>query len=429
MSAQSTSYRFAMVKNNAAGKVIMYPAAYQEDNPNYLTDLINKYPFYDVYYTTNCTFEKPTKARPENIKELGIFVIDIDDHWTGSMTKQRAQALNELLIMDHYNKDIPMPYFVHWTGRGLQIHIKINAITDVIKYQEVYNALVRLVSEAVWSYPEFMLSSVESEHKKLKFDPIWPGHPFRAEGSWNTIGEVRSEGIYRNGNAVYDIDGLIDDFIPDVHEVTRKLVEGSSTIDPLNKQVFKSKRKGWSAKTLIQAQINDLIKLQLSRNEIACIQGLYSNDHNIGHRNNTLFYYGLLCAHLYTDTQKVYDSMLDYNKNYRQPQEPKEVEDTYNSVMRNITKYGTPSNRKMINALNITPEEQLTLDAIISKTEVKKRTVVRVKRHKAQKRAQRAKQKDSVMLQARALHLAGYSYKAIAQSLNISVGSAFNYCK
>jgi hypothetical protein len=151
---------------------------------------------------------------------------------------------------------------------------------------------------------------------------------------------------------------------------------------------------------------------------------------NHGTRDYMLLFYGALCQREYNNSQTIYNKMCELNELFKQVPDDhidsRELQKIYKHLVRSDY---TPSNAAMINYFKISSDEMQLLETIINKPEVKRRKSIRDSRYKASKAAERAKQKDSIKLQARSLHLTGLSYKEIAQSLNISVGTAFNYCK
>jgi hypothetical protein len=373
----------------------------------------------DTYITPN-EFKLPTSRTKDNVGTLKEIFIDIDDHMSGGFTQQSAEEIVEQL-QDHFNKEIPTPSKVIFSGRGLHYYISLTNETDVAKYELVAKRIATVIDDYVGRYKVLGHAEIHTDKAAIGANRL-----IRAEGTYNTKANASTTRIY-NSSAQYSLNDLIDNFIPALHEISTGTKSATEALNEATGRVYKPYRKEYTLTTWLYAAIDDLKTIQSHRNDnVRLTNGAYKVG-NVGARNVMLFYFGLLCKKAYNNTLEVYESMVAFNKHYTHLLDDLEVETVYKHVI--VYNYKAPRAQTMIDKLNILPEEQRALRTLISKPEVQRRKRLSDSRYKAARTAQRAKQKDSVMLQARTLHLAGYSYKAIAQSLNISVGSAFNYCK
>jgi len=372
----------------------------------------------DTYITPN-EFKTPYSRTKDNVGTLKEIFIDIDDHMRG-FTLQDAEVIVAQL-QDHFNKEIPTPSKVIYSGRGLHFYVGITNETDIAKYELVAKKIAAVIDDYVGQYNVL-------GHAVLHLDKgaIGAERFIRAEGTYNPKAHTYTTRIYES-DAQYSLNDLIDNFIPALQEISTGTKSATEALNEATGQIYKPYRKDYTLATWLYAALDDLKAIQSHRNDnIRLNNGVYQVG-NIGTRNIMLFYFGLLCKKAYNNTLEVYESMIAFNEHYTHLLDDREVEAIYKHVIG--YNYKAPRTQTIIDNLNILPEEQKPLKTLISKQEVQRRKSLRDRRYKAQKRAQRAKQKDSVRLQARSLHLAGNSYKAIAQQLNISVGTAFNYCK
>lgn len=372
----------------------------------------------DTYITPN-EFKLPTSRTRDNVGTLREIFIDIDDHMRG-FTLQEAEDL-VWYLEPHFNRDIPTPSKVIFSGRGVHYYISLPNETDISKYDLVAPKIATLIDDYVGQYNVLGHATMHTDKAAIGAERF-----IRAEGTYNPKANTYATRIYES-KTQYSLNDLIDNFIPALYEISTGTKSATEALNEATGRVYKPCRKEYTLTTWLYAALDDLKTIQSHRNDtVRLTNGVYQIG-NTGNRNVMLFCFGLLCKAAYNNTLEVYESMVSFNKHYTCLLDDREVETVYKHVIGH--NYKAPKAQTLIEKLNILPEEQRMLKTLISKPEVQRRTLQRVKIYKAQKRAQRAKQKDSVMLQARTLHLAGYSYKAIAQQLNISVGSAFNYCK
>lgn len=373
----------------------------------------------DTYITPN-EFKRPTSHTKDNVGTLKEIFIDIDDHMSGGFTLQSAEAL-VWYLEPHFNKEIPTPSKVIFSGRGLHYYVSLTNETDIAKYELVAKRIAAIIDNYVGQYNVLGHAEIHTDKAAIGAERL-----IRAEGTYNTKAKACATRIYES-KTQYSLNDLIDNFIPTLHEISTGTKSATQALNEATGRVYKPCRKEYTLTTWLYAALDDLKTIQSHRNDnIRLTNGVYQIG-NTGRRNVMLFCFGLLCKAAYNNTLEVYESMVAFNKHYTCLLDDREVETVYRHVIGH--NYKAPKAQTLIEKLNILPEEQRMLKTLISKPEVKRRKRLSDSRYKAARTAQRAKQKDSVMLQARALHLAGYSYKAIAQSLNISVGSAFNYCK
>jgi len=374
----------------------------------------------DTYITPN-EFKDRTSNTKDNIAVLKAIVLDFDDHWQG-MSLQQAQALVGLM-QDRFNKDIPNPNKVVYTGRGLHFYVRIQDSTNIALYDLVARSLLNHMDQVVGEYNPMAHVSLQADKAAINGNRF-----YRAPGTYNTKAQAYATGIYSSG-AAYTLEALITEFIPDLSDIPNGKKTAQAVLAQSTGMVYKGYRKEFTAQSWRYAALDDLKALQIKRNDNPVINGQYSvfNNANAGKRNNMLFYFGLLAKHAFNDTQEVYNSMVAFNAFYgRHAKSEQEVQATYRSVINHA--YKPPKTATLINVLEIAQEEMQDLQVVIDRAEIQRRTRKRVAAYKAKQAHSKALVKQSVKAQAIALRQTGATYKEIASQLGISDRTAFTYC-
>jgi len=374
----------------------------------------------NTYITPN-EFKQPTSRTKDNIGLLKEIFIDIDDHLSGGFTLEGAKIITAQL-QDHFNRDIPTPSKIVYSGRGLHYYISLTDEKDIAKYELVARRIAAIIDNCVGQYNVLGHAEIHPDNAAIGAERF-----IRAEGSYNTKAKAYTTRTFES-KSQYSLNDLIDNFIPTLQDISTGRKDAIKALNEATGQVYRPYRKEYTLTTWLYAALDDIKTIQTNRNSnIRLNNGKYQITGNTGTRNIMLFYFGLLCKKAYNDSLEVYESMKAFNKYYSHILDDQEVQAVYKNVMTH--NYKAPRAQTLIDKLDITQDEQISLKTIISKPEVKRRKRISDSRYKSVRTAQRASKKDSIKLQARSLHLAGLSYKEIAQSLNISVGTAFNYCK
>ena len=376
----------------------------------------------DTYITPN-EFKDRTKATKDNIALLKHIVVDLDDHWQG-INLQQAQAFIGLLA-DRFNRDIPTPQRIVYSGRGLHYYVRIQDTTNIALYDLVSRAIERLMDRGVGEYNAMAQVRLHTDKSAVNGNRL-----YRCVGTYNTEAQAYATGVYASG-ASYTLEGLIESFLPDLTPITTGKTTAQAVLAQSTGMQFRQYKREFTAQSWRYAAIDDLKQLQTWRNDTLLVQdGLYhiGNNANAHKRNNMLFYFGLLCKHAFNDTQEVLESMQAFNQFYgNHAKSEAEVEATYKSVINHA--YKPPKAATMIDTLQISAEEMQLLKVLIDKAEIRRRNTLYNKRVRQNKAAQRAANKASIKAQAQAMHATGASYRAIADQLNIGLATAHRWCK
>lgn len=373
----------------------------------------------DTYITPN-EFKDPTTNTKDNIALFKFIVIDIDNHMAG-ITQAQAEALTELL-KPHFNVDIPAPSRIIYTGRGIHFYIALEPATNIALYDLVAKDMFNKLDILIGSYDA--LSQVKLHTDKNAIG----GYRFiRAEGTKNTKAGTYATGIYASAST-HTLEGLVQDYIPALQEIITGKTTAQNMLAVKTGMGFKQYRKEFTAQTWRYGAMQDLKTIQAGRNDDMrrSANGLYYTG-NIGTRNNTLFYYGVIAKHTLNDTQLLWDHMLAFNEYYAKHMlSEAEVVATYNSVVSHP--YKPPRARTVIQALEITPTEMQSLKVLIDLIEIKRRKRIKENIGYSKKAQERSLKLAGIKAQARALHNAGTPYKVISDQLGISVGKAHYLC-
>ena len=378
----------------------------------------------DTYITPN-EFKTPASRTKDNVALVKDIFIDFDFHLQGGFTLGEAQALLELLTPS-FNRSIPTPSKVIHSGRGVHFYIEIEPDKDIAKYELTAKAIAKVVDNAVAECNPLINAKLELD-KNIGAERL-----IRAEGSYNTKAQTSVTAIYRSG-AVYDLDTLITDFIPELTPIkTGGSIKPNDMLNYGHYKRFKGYSIEYNALTWLYAVLDDLKTLQAMRNGNVRVgkdkhltpKYFMGND---GLRNTMLFNFGVACKYAFNDATTVFESMMAFNEGYTRILDKVEVEATYKSV---VTKsYRTPKNKTLIETLNITADEQLQLKTLIGHDEIKRRKRLSDKRYKTKRTIKKQLEKSNLKAQAIMMHSSGMSYRYISKALNISLGSVHNYLK
>jgi hypothetical protein len=324
----------------------------------------------DVFHSQN-TFFQPVR-RIENIRQLLANYVDIDFYQKG-LNKEWVLGHIKMLADDD---EIPKPNYIIHSGRGIVLIWFINPAP--IQALPLWNVLQ--------DYLYKKLKHLGADNKALDASRV-----FRVAGTKNS----------KNG-AVVEVEKW--------HEERTDLKELKRLYLPeLQKAVSKKKSKRgsrvshlYNTYTLHLARLQDLVTLVKLRN--------YDMK---GYREMTLFYYRYLKCCVLHDKERALEESLSFNNEFLEPLPLREVKNATKSAEKahkarfdkkaneiaRLQGYKwagfNPSNKKLIEWFDITPEEQIHMKTIISKTEKQRRNTI----YQREKRRKRGEEKRSVYLE------------------------------
>ena len=319
--------------------------------PEELASSLSEWMGEDVYYSQN-SFYKPQR-RIDNIRQLRSLYVDLDVYTLG-MTPEWVLGKLEF---EYFGQAIPEPNMVIFSGRGLVLIWNIEPIP--------YKAMP--LWRAVETFFVEQLKEVGADTKATD-----PARIFRLAGTINSKNRAIVKTEYRH-NYRYDIHQLQYDYLPE-----------------LSPKKLAVKKKG--RKTRIVRMFNTYT-LHLSRaRDIAKLVELRQGDVE-GFRETILFLYRYFTCCFTDDPDRALEDTQSLNGEFLRPLPVREVTNATKSAERAwsmksdaqadaVAKaMGYPgagyrlSNSKIIEWLDITPEEQKHLSSIIGKGEKRKRNL------------------------------------------------------
>ena len=350
--------------------------------PEELASALSDWMGEDVYYSQN-SFFKPQR-RIDNIRQLRTLYVDLDVYNLG-LTPEWVLGKLEWEV---FGQGLPEPNMIIFSGRGLVLIWHIEPIP--------YMAMP--LWRAVENYFAEKLKEVGADTKATD-----PARIFRLAGSVNSKNNAIVRAEYRHDYR-YDIRQLQYDYLPE-----------------LSPKKLAVKKKGRNTKVV---RLFNIYTLHLSRaRDIAKLVELREGDVK-GFRETILFLYRYWTCCFTDDPAKALDDTLSLNSEFLHPLPEREVVTATKSAEKAwaarsdakandiAKKMGYPGagynmpNQKIIEWLEITPQEQEQLSSIIGKEEKRRRnTIAKREQRRAQGvipreqyLAQEAEQKQERML-------------------------------
>lgn len=347
---------------------------------------------FDYYITLNDFWN--WKRSTATIRNLNAFYVDIDTR-NKNMDNDTAMFFIKQILSDY---GIPEPTLVFSSSpNGLYLIWKIEVV-EIFSKLDVNSKIIDL-----WRHIQdkliFYFDDVGSD-KKVKS----PGNLIRLPGSYNATKEYQTELIHYNENAVYDLEFFKFEL---ADKVNRKRV-----INPKTHKISRDKTKKnkpinlFNVFTLYRSRVYDIEKL------------IELRDYEVeGYRNFILFLYRNFLDGCNDENAEM--KVLELNSQLRHPLNAKELK--YLNKQKVQYHY---RNETLIEALDITEEEQKELKTIISKRQkrIRRRASNRersVQNYKPikEKNIRSKKERDNKILKNIG---DGKTHKEIAQLLNIS---------
>lgn len=367
------------------------------DNPKYGTytyhytsDNLARQPIIDEVnlYVSQNTFYKPIRNK-DSLKRLNMLYIDLDCYKLGLSKEYVFMELCD----EYIGRKIPRPTYIVDSGRGLYLLWRIN---------EDRNAFPRW--KRVQKYLHETLKEFGSDSAVVED----AARVLRVPGSINSKSGTRVE-IIREYNYTYTLYEIIRDYLP-TEEHTYK-------IDKPKKKNYGKLIKLTTLNTLYYNRIKDIEKLLLMRDKTSS-----------RYRENCLFLYRFYCCQYYNDTNIALQMTLDlYSKlsdksEYTETDIARRTKSAEKYYLKGNVKF---SNKKIIELLDITKEEQDKLSTLITRENAKLRKKERNKkayreRLKAQGKKTKAQTKEERRSQIRELINAKKGIDEICDILKIS---------
>lgn len=333
--------------------------------PEELADHLSEWTGEDVYFSQN-SFFKPQR-RIDNIRQLRSLYVDMDVYNMGL----RPDWTLAKLEMEYFRKTIPEPNLVIFSGRGLVLIWNIEPVP--------YMAM------PLWKAVETYLLS---QLKDLGADPKAsdPARIFRLAGTTNSKNKSIVTAQYRHDYR-YDIHDIQYDYLPELTPKPQKAKGRRPAIARL-----------YNTYTLHLVRARDIAKLVELR------EGHVNN-----YREYICFLYRYFTCCYTSDPAQALEDTLSLNDEFSDPLPEREVISATKSAEKawaaksdkkaneTAKAMGYPgagymlTNAKIIDWLDISPEEQMQMETIIG-TKEKRRRNTEAKRES--RRAQGVKPRD-----------------------------------
>ena len=322
--------------------------------PEELADCLSEWTGEDIYYSQN-TFFKPQR-RIDNIRQLRSLYVDLDVYNVGISPDW---ALGKLEL-EYFRQSIPEPNMVIFSGRGLVLIWNIEPIP--------YMGMP--LWRAVETHFLAVLKELGADTKASD-----PARVFRLPGSTNSKSKTIVTAQYRHEYR-YDIHDIQHDYLPELSSPPQTGTKKTT-----------GKRKGiarlFNTYTMNLVRARDITKLVELRN----------GDVN-SYRELICFLYRYFTCCCSNDPQRALEETLSLNDEFSDPLPANEVKTATKSAERawkassdkkadELAKsMGYPgagyrlTNKKIIDWLDISPEEQKELDILIGPQEKRRRNLI-----------------------------------------------------
>ena len=383
-------------------------------------------------YGSIATFLNSSRSLGTVLRPLELFA-DVDSH-IYSVSKEEVLEYLEIL-KKHFNKDIPEPSSVVFTGRGFQLHFELNKHSeiDVTKWKEAQKALCNTLDSLVSNINVFLGSEFSMDFLTDSTRVL------RIPETYNTKAGKFSKVIYTSGRK-YSLEEIYSDYGTMFYYEKRGKKEVKVTLkdlanisseeilkaSPSQLKKYKSKTKGFTVETLARARIQDFITLIHLRNA----QGITE-----GYRNNLL---NLVCEtalNITSNANEIKNTLEAINKEFSVPLNEAEVR-KWIQLKASHNQYYFKTKR-IIERLKITEEEQAKMKTLIRRELVnsnyyrKNRETLLKKRNRKYLdiKDRNAEERTNRILIAQELRKQGASIKTIMTALKVSRRTVYYYLK
>ena len=334
---------------------------------------------------------KNLKHDEKSLKSITNIVFDLDDHKrTRTPEEYAALCKRTLVILQRdlfYDDIIPLPSWVVYTGRGIQLHWNLYSNVAYESYIKKYERIVEYWGR---KFRECLKSCGEDV---LDYD---------GTASPNKVGFVRLPGSFNTKAGVYTYAKKMSGARYDLHELYDTVCAHLPT------PVFTTKTKNYSLAELGRARCDMVEQLRVIR----------MHESDIGMRNNMcLVYFISACQFLPRDEARALTER--FNSELQNPLKPSALHSTLSTAYRHANdaeKCYKLTNEKIMDLLAISPDEQRKLDFYTKKRTFRGKNAARDER--------RAKKREALCRAVRKLCRKGYTAYRIAKELDIDYRTA-----
>ena len=341
----------------------------------------------DTYFSQQ-TFYKPER-KVENIRQLRAIYTDVDCHLVGYDVDWTIGSIMANLVDEGR---LPEPNVIVHSGRGLHL----------VWWLSPAPAKAIALWQAVERYFVAQLKIWGADAKATDAARV-----LRVAGTVNSKNQSVATVQYRH-EVRYELRDLQREYLPELLEKPKKGERTARQVQ-IDRRLFNQRTLHW-------ARLQDLLELCKLRNW-----------QMTGHREEVCFLYRYWKCNFLEDVEQALEDTLDLNIQFSEPLTEAEVRRATRSAetaFKSADKQYRYGNKRLIELLEITDEEQTHLKTIIGRSE-------KLRRHREREQKRRkeagAVSRDKYLEQAEirrqeALRLRndGMSYRAIGERLGIS---------
>lgn len=390
-------------------------------------------------YSSIATFTTPQRNKQFISRPLELFA-DIDSHIFGEIITR--EGVKEFIkeLKPFYNKIIPEPSYIVFSGRGFQIHYELekNCVIEVPKWVRTEQALSDTLDQLITKVNHELSPYLQADFsldKQVRDET----RVLRVPETYNSEAGRFSSVIYNSGKK-YTLEQILTEYGETMfytEKEGRKTVKhnlkdlsGISEADILTataKQLYKSKTKGYTIETLSRARLKDLEALIYLRNEKGELEG---------YREQLLRIAVEILLNITTNANDIRTYLEWLNQQFKKPLDGTKI--TYFVQYKSSTAQHRFSTGKIIEWLNIKESEQEKMKTLLNRKLVNKRFHLAhgSERNKKKRKAyaekignQHRKEREARKREARAMKALGMKVDSIAAALKISRRTVFYYLK
>lgn len=407
-------------------------------------------------YLSVSTFKRNSRRCESNVKEVKRLYVDMDAH-ENPINYDEAKVLANYMLDNWFDEEeLPEPNYIVFSGRGLQILFTLNGCDNVSEWKKYQSALLNICQKLLENLKNHSLSGasdVAVEHNVSIDDLKDAARVLRVPDTTNLKQNVEAKLLYSDEDHVYTLNELNTNYeafcdenlVTEEKKKKKKKNQKKTKSEPSERDVDMSgidmdDKQGVDPyffkiiETTIKPRLNDLENLIRIRNEAGVVGG---------YRNNLIAIYIPTLVSCGCKNEDVIKEAHRVNSLFKKPLKKAEVNDWLNSCLRKkeiVTADGKKGvsrvfyrfyTNTIIEKLQITPEEQESMQVLCSEALKKKRSrekqkdIQNANRREVykEKTAEKRKAKEGRNNRIHELSADGMSARQIAKQLGVNVST------
>lgn len=406
-------------------------------------------------YLSVSTFKNGSRRSEFNVKEVKRLFIDMDAH-DNPINYDEAKLLSDYMLDNWFDEyELPEPNYIIFSGRGLQVLFTLNGCDDVDEWKRYQTALLNTCQDLLKDLKEHSLSeaSVVAIEHEPEIDMLKDAaRVHRVPNTTNLKNNAEAKLLYQNEDHVYTLDELnanyeafSDDNLVTEEKKKKKKTQKKTKSEPTERNVDMSNIDMDDKQIVdpnflkiientIKPRLFDLETLIRLRNE-AGIDG--------GYRNNLIAIYIPTLVSCGYKNDYVVKEAHRINSLFNKPLKQAEVNDWLNSCLKKKEIVNADGKKgvsrvyyrfytnTIIEKLQITKEEQDSMQVLCSEALKKKRSrekqkdIQNANRREVykEKTADKRKAKEERNKRIHELSADGMSARQIAKQLGVNAST------